>query len=551
MALVSSAGSRLGVVMMACIVLVSVLVPGASVPVGAAPNPRPSWWSYTRPGTYSQLTTHLDVPVNGALLECALSRPALAGDVAAPGRFPALLADYTPYATELGFDTATDGAYFSEHGYVVLVCVARGSGSSTGTYRCCLSAQEVRDGAGLVEWIARQPWSDGRVGMEGSSYGGMTTVAVAALHPAHLTAIAPQQFPDSVYLDAVYPGGMKTTPSQRDSWPVLLGEESAGRISGTSIEDTFLAHPTMDTFWRSLDIDSKFKTVRVPVLDINAGRPDVYFRGSLAANSAAVRPHGWVIVGPWIHGFWSGTANQQLPLGVELAWFDHWVAERPGAPLPPPAQRLESYEEPVGVGHGWESLDGWPPSDVRDARLYLGTGSLVSRPGPPATQSYTGAPGYPAANPPCPLFMLCARPAGAGGGYLVYNSTPFVHDTVVTGQIGIHLVAAANAPDANLYAEIFDVAPDGHATFVDDGALKASHRGSNVDPKALRPGVDTTFSFSIWPINWRFAAGHVLRLRLSAGAADEFLPAEPSPVTVSVVLGRGGSYVSLPVRGTH
>jgi uncharacterized protein len=546
MASASSAGYRWGVVTTAFLALVMV---GTSFPVGATQNPRPSWWSYTRPATYQQVTTQLHVPVGGVLLQCVLSRPGTTRKATSPGRFPALLADYTPYANEITSFTATDGAYFSTHGYAVLVCAVPGAGSSTGTYECCLSPQEVSDGAQLVEWIARQPWSDGRVGMEGSSYGGMTTMAVAALHPAHLTAIAPQQFPHNEYLDTVYPGGIKTTPYQRDSWPNLVGAQSAGRISGTTIENYFLAHPTMDAFWRSFDVDTKFKSVRVPVLDINAGRPDVYFRGSLAANYTALRSHGWVIVGPWIHGFWSGDTYQQLPLGVELAWFDHWVAERPGAPLPSRSQRLESYEEPVGVGHGWESLDGWPPSDVGYERMYLGTGGLASQPGPPAAQSYTGAPGYPAANPPCPLFQICARPAGAGGGYLVYNSTPFTHDTVVTGQIGIHLVGAASAPDANLYAEIFDVAPDGHATFVDDGALKASHRSSNVHPTPLAPGVDTTFSFSIWPINWRFAAGHELRLRLSAGAADEFVPAEPYPVTVTVAMGRGGSYVTLPVRG--
>jgi uncharacterized protein len=546
MAFARSAGYRLGAVATAFGVLVTLAM---SVPVGATQNPRPSWWSYTRPTTYRQVKTQLHVPVGGADLQCELSRPGISRTVAARGRFPALLADYTPYATQVPSFTATDGAYFSKHGYAVLVCVVPGAGSSTGTYQCCLSPQEVRDGAQLVEWIARQRWSDGRVGMEGASYGGMTTMAVAALHPAHLMAIAPQQFPDSWYLDAIYPGGMKTTPYQRDSWPTLIGKESGGRISSTAIENDFLANPTIDAFWRSFDIDTKFEAIRVPVLDINAGRPDVYFRGSLAANYAALKSRGWIIVGPWTHGFWSGNSYQQLPLGVELAWFDHWVAERPGAPLPPASQRLESYEEPVGVGHGWESLDGWPPSDVGYTRLYLSLGKLSRRPGPATTESYTGAPGHPAANPPCPLFDICPRPAGARGGYLVYDSTPFTRDTVVTGQIGIHLVADANAPDANLYAEVFDVAPDGRATFVDDGALKASHRDSNVDPTPLTPGATTTFSFSIWPINWRFAAGHELRLRLSAGAADEFLPAEPFPVTVTVAMGRTGSYVTLPVRG--
>ena len=544
----SSAGWRAGALIGVFIILT---LSGWSVPAGATQNPRPSWWSYTRPATYHQESTRVDVPVAGVRLQCELSRPGSSGGARAPGRFPALLADYTPYASEIPSFTATDGAYFSTHGYAVLVCAVPGSGSSTGTYQCCLSSQEVSAGAGLVEWIARQPWSDGRVGMEGSSYGGMTTMAVAARRPPHLMAIAPQQFPESFYLDAVYPGGIKTTPSQRDSWPDLVAQQSEGRIDGAAIENEFLAHPTLDAFWRTFDIDTKFEAIRVPVLDINAGRPDVYFRGSLAANYAALRSKGWVIVGPWTHGFWSGASYQRLPLGVELAWFDHWVAERPGAPLPPRSQRLESYEEPVGVGHGWESLDNWPPSDVRDQTLYLTDGRLRHQPGPDTTQSYTGAPGYPAANPPCSIFQICAGPTRPGGGYLAYDSSPFTHDTVITGQIRIHLVASANAPDANLYAEIFDVAPDGHATFVDDGALKASHRTSNVDPSPLAPGVPTPLSFSIWPINWRFAAGHSLRLLLSAGAANEFVSAEPYPVTVTLAMGRTGSYVTLPIRATH
>jgi predicted acyl esterase len=316
-------------------------VVGASVlpvvPASAAggQNARPAWWGYTRPATDQQVLTHIKLPMpDGALLQCDLSRPGASTRVDRPGRFSSVLADFTPYAIAIPAFDATDGAYFSQRGYVVLICAVRGSGTSTGTFRCCITPLEVGDGYHLIEWMARQTWSNGRVGMEGDSYGGMTAMAVAARRPPHLVTIVPQQFPDNLYLDAVYPGGIKATPFVRDNWPSYINGLSGGRINGAQVEATYLAHSTLDGFWRSIDTDTKYSAIKVPVLDINSGRPDIYFRGSLAPNDAALRSHGWVIVGPWEHSVWSGDSYQLLPIGTELAWFDHWLSRLPGAPLP-------------------------------------------------------------------------------------------------------------------------------------------------------------------------------------------------------------------------
>ena len=544
--------------------VVAVLVPSLS---GAGPRAafasaaarqtaRPAWWGYTRPATYKQVVTELMLPIDGVKLQCDLSRPGTSAQTPAPGRFPSLLVQYTPYEAQLEQVVAGDDALFSERGYAALTCVVRGSGESTGTYTPMLSHQEISDGVRLIEWLAHQPWSDGRVGMEGDSYGGMTTMLVAARRPAHLVAIAPQQFPDNLYLDTVYPGGIKSTPYVADDWPTTITAISGGRILGPTVEKAYLAHPTIDTFWRSADVDTHYRDIKVPVLDINSGRPDVYFRASLPANYAGLRKHGWFIVGPWEHGFWQGNDYQHLPTGVLLAWFDHWLAKRHGAPRFSQLSRLVSYEEPVGVGRGWESLNGWPPKDVRTRRLYLGPGTLRRRAGNRGSESYVGAPGSPPANPQCvnpgvppePPFETCNRPAGTAGGYLVFNSSRLRHDTVLTGQITLHIRAKADAPQANLYAEAFDIAPNGNATFIDDGALAGSHRLSNSHPTPLKPGRMTTFRFSISAFDWRFAAGHHLRLRLSAGPADQLVPAEDTPVTVSVSFGRHGSYINLPIR---
>jgi len=241
---------------------------------------------------------------------------------------------------------------------------------------------------------------------------------------------------------------------------------------------------------------------------------------------------------------------------VLLAWFDHWLARRPGAPHFSTVKRLAAYEEPAGTGRGWQTLRRWPPADVHNRTLYLRPSGLRHAAGRRASERYIGAPGLPPANAPCvnpgvppePPFETCNHPAGTAGGYLVFNTRPFTHDTVIAGQIHLRIRAAASAPQANLYAEVFDIAPGGGATFIDDGALAASHRKSNVHPTPIKPGVQTTFRFAISAVDWRFAKGHTLRLRLSAGPADQLLPAEPYPVSVTVTVGRNGSAIEVPIR---
>jgi uncharacterized protein len=131
----------------------------------------------------------------------------------------------------------------------------------------------------------------------------------------------------------------------------------------------------------------------------------------------------------------------------------------------------------------------------------------------------------------------------------VFNNHPFPHDTVLAGQIQVHLNAAANAANANMYAEIFDIAPNGTATFIDDGELLASHRSSNSHPTPITPHRQYHYQFEIAPFNWRFVKAHRLRLRISGGPADEFVAPEPTPTTMTVSLGgRASSYLELPAR---
>ena len=103
----------------------------------------------------------------------------------APGRFPTLLTR-TPYNKD---GVGGEGRYYAERGYVVVANDVRGRYASEGTWR--LIADDPQDGYEVVEWIARQEWSDGKVGTFGTSYPGGTQHALAEMNPPHLTTMVP------------------------------------------------------------------------------------------------------------------------------------------------------------------------------------------------------------------------------------------------------------------------------------------------------------------------------------------------------------------------
>ena len=139
-----------------------------------------------RPAEYGVvIEKNLMIPVrDGVRLAADIYRPAREGKPAA-GRFPALLTR-TPYDKS---GAAGEGNYYAERGYVVVANDTRGRYASEGTWHGL--ADDPQDGHDIVEWIATQEWSDGKVGTFGTSYPGGTQHALAETSPPHLTTMIP------------------------------------------------------------------------------------------------------------------------------------------------------------------------------------------------------------------------------------------------------------------------------------------------------------------------------------------------------------------------
>ena len=481
--------------------------------------PATEWWAYTRAPEYDVVGTTVDVPVrDGVTIACELRRPARDGEpIESP--LPALVVEFSPYAVLRDFYLG-EADYFVRRGYVAVVPLMRGIGRSTGSWDHGSFRQGGRDAHDVIEWLAAQPFSNGRIGMFGESFGGQTSYSAALERPEHLLAIAPMQSPSSLYFDVIYPGGIKTTErGDVDNWPDIANLTSEGVIDADAEFAANRAHTTFDEFWRDRAFIDVLEAVTIPVLAIG-GWADPYFRSGTLANIEALPDRTWAIYGPWNHYFPVAVTEDpvviaehehapdmtdapQMRPGVLLAWFDHWVAGLDGVPIPP-APTFTSFEGPAGVGAGWVELDGWDPSRSGGAPFHVvGDGSTT------------------------------LRQAGDDREAVAFTTEALSRDEVLVGHPSLTFAAALDADDAHFYVELLDVDAEGDERLVSDGHLKASHRASHTDPTPVPVGETVEYRVPIRAQHHRFVAGHRVRVRLGGGAPTQ-LTAPPSPVTITL-----------------
>jgi len=359
----------------------------------------------TRPINVEKLL-HQRVPMrDGIHLDTNVYHPAGAA------RYPAILIR-TPYGKAADFPTAYSS--FIQHGYAVVMQDVRGRYGSEGVFDAL--SQEGPDGYDTLNWIAAQPWSDGKVGMIGGSYLGIAQWQVALLNNPHLKAIFPVVSGSDDYLDRFYsPGGamklghrllwlsQNLTPAGvvKPKFGDYIGHlplrtsDRAATSQTLPIYQTVLEHPTYDSFWKEHSVRENISRVRVPVFSVG-GWYDNYVESDLEAFAAlhkAGKPDDKhrIMIGPWPHNMSSpfsgvGFGNDSgAPIrAYQIAWFDHWLKGTPEEAAHYTAHytpwawhnvRAEVDEAPVhifvmGVNR-WRDEQEWPLARTRYTALYL------------------------------------------------------------------------------------------------------------------------------------------------------------------------------------
>ncbi len=366
-----------------------------------------------------RLTVERDVAVpmrDGTLLYADVYRPEAAE------RYPVILLR-TPYNKGLPRIAypQLDPMRAATRGYALVVQDTRGRYASEGDFYCF--RHEVDDGYDTVEWAARQPWSDGNVGMYGASYMGATQWLAAIARPPHLRCIVPMITASDYHEGWTYQGGafeLGLNLSWTLSGLVLanfahfdLDPAEAARVRAELIDAVdrmcgpfqhlplqelpvlrqdrlaeyyydWLAHPDDDAYWRQWNIEARHGEITVPALNIG-GWYDIFLGGTLR-NYLGMRQHGptpearaqRLIVGPWLHGvMWPnvngevdfGVLSQGLALdldGILLRWYDHWLRGIDTGMLGEPPVKLFVMGESV-----WRDEPAWPLARARAVPYYL------------------------------------------------------------------------------------------------------------------------------------------------------------------------------------
>ncbi len=482
-------------------------------------------------------------------------------------KFPVLL-EYLPYRKqEARSRNWALYSYFVQRGYVVAAVDIRGTGNSEGRlipYE--YSDIEQQDGEIVIDWLSKQAWSNGHVGMFGISWGGFNSIQMAARNPPALKAIVAIDATEDLFQDDVhYMDGIM----HLDSWEMSMDlDNSRPGAPGYVIDDDnfrnrFDTEPWMLTykvrqrdgpFWDRASVRDRYGDIRVPSFLIGGwydGYRDSIPRMLEHVKNAPVK----AIVGAWNHTW----PNQPYPEpGMEwrreaVRWFDHWLKGEDTGILEEPrfAVYVRNWHPPgpylEHAPGSWRYEDGWPIRRIQDRVLYPQPNHTLSADPPPATTHqlrYLPSIGVEAGGPVMWWGDVAHDQRGTDAFSLVYDSDPLTEDLEILGLPHAALTVAASATRANWFARLSDIAPDGTVTQVAGAAMNGTHRESAREPRAIVPGEPFALDIEMHFTSWVFPKGHRIRLAVNNAQWPMLWPT-PEPMTTRLLL--GPSRLTLPV----
>ena len=486
---------------------------------------------------------------------------------------PAIL-EYIPYRKR-DFMRRRDESihrWFAENGYVAVRVDMRGSGESDGIMHDEYLAQEQDDALEVIEWIARQPWCSGQVGMMGKSWGAYSALQVAARRPPSLKAIIAVMGTDDRFAECIhYSGGCLLNDNfwwgcimqvfnARPPDPQIVGERwRAMWLERLEAErfwpQLWLEHQTLDAYWKHGSVCFDYAAIACPIW-FWGGWADLYrdtpFR--LAANLRI--PHK-VTVGPWAH-LYPHEATPHPATGFlqeAVQWWDHWLKGTDNGVMREPPLRFymmnsvrprPSYAERPGR---WIAENEWPSTQVHSRAFAINAASLNEIPAAETALALASpqSTGLAAAD-----WGSFAVPGDVPGdqrldsfGSLEFDLPPLAAPLELLGTSHAILEIAADRPKAFIAVRLIDVAADGSAALVARGFLNLAHRDSRAAPTPLLPGQRYRVDVQLTGTAYAFPKGHRIRLALSNACWPIVWPS-PQPVMLTVFTGT--SQLVLPVR---
>jgi predicted acyl esterase len=482
--------------------------------------------------------------------------------------------------------------------FIVVYASLRGTGCSGGTFDL-FSQQGAQDGYDVIEhWLVRQPWSDGRVGIAGHSYSGLTGFLVAETAPPHVKAVALSGLIDDFYRGILYMGGVPNA-----GFPLAWGAAArpASELQGNGQPQLTDDHCRQNFVQHQGSDYVPPPTLFVDIYGTTQATPDSWaIQRSLIDRVKHIRvptqigqqyqdeqtgPRGGYVL--WQHlrkglpkrlVLSNGRHNPNDPTGTKDAWLRCWVIQdghNCDSTTDPHKRVLMHFESRKKAdGTGQERATPYTTSDFPARETVWKRWKLD-----PRTYVSTSADDHMTAN----TGLVFSEDQGIGGVTFAQDTPtqarwalPFTHDAALSGPIDLTLRAAITAPDTDFFVDLLDHdTQTGELRYLQRGMLRASfreldrrrsdrvrsgpHRGEIwrpyhpfVHPQLVTPGRPETYEIEIFPLGHIFRAGHELVLQLHAPPPNDPLsigayPPEQAPAAVQVLDGTSVLLPFLPV----
>ncbi len=505
----------------------------------------------------------------------------LYGDVYLPraeGRYPTIIVR-TPYGVQ------RDGVHetmikFAKQGYAIMIQDTRGRYESEGQWDPFRS--EAKDGHDTVQWASKQPWSNGKVALQGGSYLGHVQWRAASLQPPNLVAMFPAVASTNIYANWItlggafrlsfnYGWGVARMPdrimlpqywhTEKYSPPELQYEtilkhlplkEGDLQSAGYAVKHyrDWVAHPGYDAYWKEISDEESFSKINVPV-HTSGGWFDIFLQGTING-FAGVRKQGAnekarretkMIIGAWGHGpsqkFGDvdfGSQNMRVQFDRELRWFDHYLKGLDnGIDREPPVEIFY-----MGANQ-WRHEQDWPIPGTKFTPFYIasngqansdqGNGSLSAKePAGAESDQYSYDP-----NNPVPTVggnNCCGTPTLAGPkdqrvienrkDILVYTGRPLDQPLAIAGPVKMKLFASTDGPDTDWVVKLIDVYPNGFSMNIAEGILRARYRKGTDKVELLKPNEVYEYEIDLVGTANVFLPGHRIRLDITSSHFPQF-----------------------------
>ena len=497
-----------------------------------------------------KIIPYVRVPMrDGVELAVKITRPD------AEGQFPAIM-EYNPYRRiakplpDLHDEYPPSVPYLAERGYVIVQFDVRGTGNSGGYSTDIYSDEERQDAYEMIEWIAKQPWCTGKVGMLGKSYSAVVQWQVAVQNPLALKAIIVRSANHNVYTDWTNPGGA-IRPYMFESYGPLMAAYNLAPpdidIVGEKWSDLwqerleksvpwsigYIKNILHGPYWERRSLQPGYDRVQCAVFVIG-GWADWYATPLLKAfSNLNVPKKAWV--GPWGHYYPEekmALPGPRVDSRYEyLKWFDYWLKGMDTGVMdePPVTLFVRKYKAPAPIyleeNGFWRNENEWPLARTINTPMYFQPdGGLTPETRPAAADTHDSYQYHPAVG-------IAAGRYGRGNitpwampldqrldeAYsLTYTTPPLEEDMEVTGEPAATLFVSSTADTAYFVVKLCDVAPDGTSKLVTHGGLLATHRVSHSDPEPLEPGEVYELRFELKSTAYLFEKDHRIRVDITS-----------------------------------